>query len=181
MVTPHVDRDRERKLLEKARFLRDGISGDRWEIVPDGHDLHIMVERENRETVRICTIHGDAFPDERDLIAGAPGLVFGLLAMVERAAARLRELAADAAKAEKKAKADNFGFQAKSLCEKRGFWRFLEANTPGGAITSALAAETRLKSTLAISSKGDLNSDPEKREAFRQLRARYYDAQRAAP
>lgn len=175
---PVFDRERERQVLDKLRYISDRLAGDQWDMEADQDGIHVFSTRSSGEQVKILTIHHEATVDEQDLVAGALDHLFLFLGFVGRAVARVKELQAELDKLIGRKRADNFGFQAKALCEKQAFWRFLQTQGLDGVITSAVAAETRMKGMLGISSKAELNSDEAARSRFQKLRADFYKWQR---
>lgn len=177
-MTPLTDREKEKQKLDKLRGIADRLNGDVWSMDGGRDGIHVFTTRATGEEVRILTIHNEALPDEQELIGFALDHLFFFLGFVGRASRVVRELRAELDRFVGAKRAENFGFQAKSLCEKASFWRFLEAQGLDGAINSRQAAETRLKGMLAISSKSELNSDEAARKRFLALRANYYRWQR---
>lgn len=168
-----MSREEEGHRLRCLRAREDRMRDDEWVLDTDGRNHHLWVRRYSGEQVHVCTIHAEALEDERELIGHALGNIRFLLSLVERASQRIRALQGEEHRREAKARAENFGFLAKSLCETRAFWRFLEEKGPGGPVGSATAAETRLKGILAIQSKAELNSDSAKRQGFLDLRGEF--------
>ncbi|TCR01083.1 hypothetical protein [Neorhizobium sp. JUb45] len=169
-----IDREKEKRKLDKLRQIADRMAGDAWSIWSDEDGMHVVTVRATGEEVRILTLHPEATCDEQDLVAGALDHLFLFLGFFGRAAERVRELREQVANLAGRKKAENFGFMAKSLCEKIPFWRFLEGKAGGSAIASERAADTRMKFLLNIESKGQLNDDLEARARFLKLRADYY-------
>ncbi|UIK04889.1 hypothetical protein [Neorhizobium galegae] len=177
-ATTPADREKEKLKLIKLRDIAARVAGDVWDMEADQDGIHVISRRATGEQVKILTIHHEALPDEQDLVAGALDHLFFFLGFVGRAVQRVRELQAELDRLIGRKRAENYGFIAKSLCEKTSFWRFLETRGIDGVITSRIAAETRMKGLLNISSKAELNSDEAARKRFFHLRADYYTWQR---
>lgn len=177
---PLTDREKEKLKLEKLRDIAGRLAGDQWDMEVDEDGIHVITRRATGEEVKILTIHNEALPDEQELVAGALDHLFFFLGFVGRAVLRVRELQAELDKLIGRKHAENYGFIAKSLCERTAFWRFLETRGIDGVITSRVAAETRMKSLLSISSKSDLNKDEAARRRFFALRSDFYAWQRGA-
>ncbi|MCC2608370.1 hypothetical protein [Neorhizobium petrolearium] len=177
-LPPLTDREREKLKLDKLRGIADRLTGDQWNMEADEEGIHLFALRSTGEEVKILTMHHEALPDEQELVAGALDHLFFFLGFVGRAVQRVRELQAQLDGLIGKKRAENFGFQAKQLCENRRFWNFLESRGIEGLINSPLSAETRMKGMLGISSKAELNSDQAARGRFLKLRADFYRWQR---
>jgi hypothetical protein len=173
-----VDRDKEKRKLQHLQEIANRMAGDVWHMEADGDGIHLISQRATGEEVRILTLYPDASADEQDLVAGALDHLFLFLGFFGRAVEKVRELREQLARLTTKKRAENFGFQAKSLCEKTAFWRFLEGKGAGGRIASAQAADTRMKFLLNIKSKSELNDDLVARERFQKLRSDFYSWQR---
>lgn len=181
-ATASPDRDREKRQLYRLRGLRDGLEGLAWQIESSGNETFITAVRADGDVTKIATIHSDASPDEVDLFCGAVDSLRFTLTLIERAAARIRAMedasgmSRPAAPSQpEKRKADNSAaLSAKGLCSTSMFWRFLETKGAGGAVTSELAADTRLKFLLNITSKAELNALGPARDGFFKLRSEYY-------
>lgn len=169
-----MTREEEFRHLQQLRGCLDRLMGDDWQFDTHGRERWLFVQRATGEQVHVCTIHADALADEAELICRALPLLQMLDAMIARAADKIKAMGQQVQQQERKARAENFGFMAKGLCEKRDFWLFLDEISVGGKLASPQAADTRLKNILGIASKGDLNSDPAKRDQFLDLRRRFY-------
>lgn len=170
-----VDLDTEKRMLGRLIGFHDDLAGYAWSMESDDGGTHIVAYRDDGEVERIATIHAAARAEEMEVLCRALETLRFTLAMIGRAKAKIREMSAASPDAESRPKQQtNYGFMAKSLCEQRLFWRYLEHREPLGRIDNERAANTRLKGLLAIQSKADLNSDEKARAAFLSLRADYY-------
>lgn len=170
-----MDLEAERRMLGRLIGYHDDLNGYVWSMESDDGGTHIIAYREDGEVERIATIHKAARAEEIEVLCRALETLRFTLGMINRAKAKIREMISAGADAESRPQREtNYGFMAKSLCEKRLFWRFLEYREPLGRIESERAADTRLKGLLAIQSKADLNRDEKARAAFLSLRADYY-------
>lgn len=172
-MTTAIDRAEEKRHLERLTGYRDMLRAYVWTVEIDDDGMHIVAQR-GGEAVRIATIHRAATPDEVDVLCRALDTLRFCLGLIERALAFTAGLRKERERAENKAKADNLGFSAKGLCEQVDFRRFLEGLDDLGPVPNAQAADTRLKSLLAIQSKGEINRDERARAAFLDLRRRFY-------
>ncbi len=177
-MPPLTDKEKELNKLQQLRGIADRLQGDQWNMEADRDGIHLFALRSTGEEVKILTLHHEALPDEQELIAGALDNLFFFLGFIGRAVQRVRELRAELDRLLGSKREENFGFQAKQLCENRRFWGFLEAQGLSGAIGSPLAAETRMKGMLRIASKAELNADEDARKRFQRLRADFYRWQR---
>ncbi|SMD18200.1 hypothetical protein [Rhizobium sp. RU36D] len=162
------DREQERRRLRQLRQYREALAGFTWEVEADSSGTHLMAWRKSGDLDRVATIHPCASPDEIEVLCRALETLGFALDLIDRAAARIRELAPKPQPAEKP-KRDNLGFTAKSLCEQPLFRRFLETRGDG-SVPDADAADARLKELLKIKSKGEIDRDPAVKAAFQQLR-----------
>ncbi|KKX28243.1 hypothetical protein [Rhizobium sp. LC145] len=170
-----LDRDQEKRVLEKLRGILDRTQGDQWMVEAAPGEMHLVARRATGESTRILTLHAaDALVDEIDLVCGALDHLRMFIGFFDRAAAKVRQLGAEVERQTARKREANLGFQAKKLCENAAFRRFLELKGPGGPVHDAQAADTRLKGLLAISSKSELNVDERAGTAFRALRADFY-------
>lgn len=163
----------EKLWLDRLRADLARVEGDTWTIEADREGMRIHAVRTSGETELIATIWPAALPAEQELIANALDGFRRASDMLARAASKVRALQGDAAGKAEQAKRANIGFQAKALCERADFRRFLETQGVGGPVRDERAADTRLKSLLAISSKAELNSDDGARRRFEALRANF--------
>ena len=166
-------REAERQKLLRLRGIAAQLEGDVWTLEASDGRTRIISKRSTGERELLCTIHADVLPHEYELISGIFDLLPFFLGLQDRAAGKVRELLAaldGKAKAERRG---DFAALAAMLCQKASFHRFLEIKGAGGPITSAQAADTRLKGLLAIDSKKRLNADTEAQARFKVLRGDY--------
>ncbi|RYD21040.1 MAG: hypothetical protein EOP69_01485, partial [Spirochaetia bacterium] len=70
-MSEQIDREKEKRTLDRLRQIADRMSGDVWKMEADVDGIHVITTRSTGEEVRILTIHPEALPDEQDLVAGA--------------------------------------------------------------------------------------------------------------
>lgn len=174
------DREAEKKTVDRLRQIADRMAGDTWHMEADENGIHLISVRATGEEVRILTLHHEASSDEQILVAGALDHLFLFLGFFGRAVDKVIELREQVKSLIARRRSENFGFQAKSLCDQIAFWRFLEGKGAGGRIASAQAADTRMKFLINIKSKSELNSDLAARERFQKLRSDFLDWKRGA-
>lgn len=150
-----AEREREKTRLALYRDLAERLAGDSWGLEVEGGETRVVSQRSTGESVCLCTIHADALGHEYELISGADGLLSLFLTLQDRAAAKVRALAAELEQGRRKN--TPLAARAAMLCQDERFQRFLETRGAGGAVRDKQAADTRLKSLLAISSKTELN------------------------
>jgi hypothetical protein len=166
-------KDRERVAINRLRAVADRRFGDVWTVEDRGGALRVIVRRSTGEDAHVATIHADALDDERDLMCGALGNLLLFLRLFDRAANTVRDLNRQLERGRAKENQKNYSAQASMLLSDRVFQRFLEGKGAGGPVRDKGAADTRLKSLLAISSKSQINTVERARAAFLALRGEF--------
>lgn len=169
-MTPS-EKDQERAAIARYGGIADRLAGDVWGIEADGGPLRLTSRRSSGEVVTLCTIGFDCLAHEQDLICSGFEILLMLLDFKRRAAATIHELQGRLDQRERRAKASDYAAQAAMLLDNPTFRRFLEGKGAGGPVRDKQAADTRLKSVLAIRSKSEINNDDRARRAFLSLRA----------
>lgn len=153
------DRQAEEKKVERLRYLVDRLAGDKWVVETDKDLVHLVAFRHMDEAFIIATFHPDALAHEIELVALGLDVARLLLDVGDRAGRIIAALRRTLGRNERKAAEKNYAANAAISVKEPSFWRFLEANTAGGPVRTATAADTRLKSVLSIKSKNQLNDD----------------------
>ena len=171
-MTTLVDpaRAREKKAVDRLRYLSARMEGDVWAFEPRGNNLAVIARRSTGDEALICTLHADALPDERDLICGAAENLAFFLGLLDRASSAVRDLRKQVGAQQAAAVRKKYAAQAAILLSDRTFQRFLEIKGAGGPVRDKTQADTRLKSILAISSKKEIDNDPRAQAAFLHFR-----------
>lgn len=171
-MTTLVDpaRAREKKAVDRLRYLSARVQGDVWAFEPRGNNIAVIARRSTGDEALICTLHADALPDERDLICGAAENLAFFLGLLERASSAVRDLRKQVEAQQADAVRKKYAAQAAMLLSDRTFQRFLEIKGAGGPVRDKAQADTRLKSILAISSKKEIDNDPRAQAAFLHFR-----------
>ena len=151
----HSDREQEKARLALYRDLAARLKGDSWGLEVEAGVTRIVSQRSTGETACICTVHADALAHEYELLCGGPDLLWFFLPLQDRAVVKERELAAELERGRRRD--TPLASRAAMLCQDERFQRFLESRGAGGPVRDKQAADTRLKSLLAISSKTELN------------------------
>jgi hypothetical protein len=149
----------EKRELERLKGLADRLRGDRWTVERDDAGTYLISIRATGETAILATFHDEILRHEMDLIASAVSLLFRFFNMFDRACAKVRQLESLLDRREADKRNGDYTTQASILLSDLSFWRFLETRGAGGPVRDKVAADTRLKSVLAIQSKKQLNSD----------------------
>ncbi|MFB2562446.1 hypothetical protein [Rhizobium sp. IMFF44] len=181
MNAPTPNRDREKAKVDRLRDIADRLAGDVWHVDADGDRVRLVTRRSTGEDALLLTLHGDALQDEVDLITGALDHLFLFLGLRSRAVETVQSLRAEIERMRRKTAEKDYAAQASMLLSDRGFQRFLESRGAGGQVRDKTAADTRLKSLLAIRSKREINTDDRARQAFLQLRGDYDLWKRGGP
>lgn len=168
-----ANHDREKAKLARLADIADRLAGDVWHVDADGDKIRLISRRSTGEEALLLTLHSDALQDEVDLITGAVDHLFLFLGLRSRAVETVRSLRAEIERMKRKATEKDFAAQASMLLSDRSFQRFLETRGIGGSVRDKTAADTRLKSLIAIRSKREINTDERARKAFLQLRGDY--------
>lgn len=159
----------EKEMVEQLRNIADRLAGDRWVIEEDDGGKHLIAMRSTGDAVILATFHPDALRWEIELVGRALDLVRIFISVGDRAGKKIAALKQQLGiQAEKERKGD-YTTQASILISDRLFWRFLETKGVGGPVRDATAADTRLKSLLAIKSKKELNKDARAKSAWLSL------------
>lgn len=175
-MMPLVDpaRAREKKAVERLRYLSARMEGDVWVSEPRGNNIAVIARRSTGDEALVCTLHADALPDERDLICGAPETLVFFLGLLDRASNAVRDLRKEVEALQAAAVKKTLSQDAGMLLCDRAFQRFLEIKGAGGPVRDKGQADTRLKSILAISSKKEIDNDPRAQAAFLHFRKDFY-------
>lgn len=167
------DHQAEQKKVERVRYLADRLAGDQWVVETDDDRVHLVAFRHMDEATIIATFSKDALSHEIELVALGLDVARMLLDVGERASKIIAALRRAMGREERKAREKNYAANAAITVKEPSFWRFLEANTAGGLVRTATAADTRLKSVLAIKSKNQLNDDAQAAGRWLDLRRAY--------
>lgn len=149
----------EKKELERLSGLADRLRGDHWTVERDDAGTYLISIRASGETAILATFHDEILRHEMELVSSAVSLLFRFLNMFERARAKVRQLESLLDRREADKRNGDYTTQASILLSDPSFWRFLATRGAGGPVRDKVAADTRLKSVLAIQSKKQLNSD----------------------
>ncbi|CZT36154.1 hypothetical protein [Rhizobium sp. 9140] len=173
MTGPLSDRDREKARLVRHRDIAMRCEGDAWLMEADSGGVTLITQRSSGESVAIARITLDALPDEIELLSAALDTVRFYGPLVLRAADTvLRLQGIERQKADDQRRRDP-AQRAAILCGDVRFHRFLEMRSGLGPVPDKAAADTRLKSLLAISSKTELRDDADALARFRKLDSDY--------
>lgn len=164
--------EQDKASLARLADMAERLHGDRWGMVAD-EAMCVTTRRATGEEVVLCTFTVDALPDEIDLIAGALDDLRLFLRSRSRAAKQFRDMQRQLGREERRLREGDFAANAAMLCNDRPFQRFLEGATAGGPVRDSRAADTRLKSVLAITSKRQLNEDAGAQGRWLALRGDY--------
>lgn len=167
------DKEAENTAIRHLGVLADRLSGDRWMIESDDAGTYLISYRANGESVVVATFHKEASRAERELVAEALPLLLRFFDMFNRARSKIAELQALLGRSTEKNREGDYTTQASILTSDRLFWRFLETRGAGGPVRDKTAADTRLKSVLAIQSKKQLNENDAAKRAWLELHADY--------
>jgi hypothetical protein len=170
---PDPKRAREKVAINRLRAIAERRTGDIWTVEDRGGALRVIVRRSTGDDAHVATIHLGALDDERDLMCGALGNLLLFLRLFDRAATTVRDLRGKLERGQAQANKKNYSAQAAMLLSDRAFQRFLEGKGAGGPVRDNGAADTRLKSLLAISSKSQINTVERARAAFLALRGEF--------
>ncbi|NTJ46535.1 hypothetical protein G6K93_05845 [Agrobacterium rhizogenes] len=175
MNAPQTDRDREKVKLARLSDIADRLAGDVWHVDADDDRIRLVSRRSTGEEALLLTLHGDALHDEIEIIAGALDHLFLFLGLRSRAVETVQALRTEIERMKRKTDSDDLTRTVSIMLSWRTFQRFLETRGAGGPVRDKAAADTRLKSVLAIDSKKLLNTDERAKQACLQL-LRDYDA-----
>ena len=168
-----MDREQELRRINRLIGIAERCKGDAWTIRAQDRRVDVITRRASGEDAVICTIFADALPDEVELISGALENAAMLLDLRTRAIATVKDLRRQLGQPAETVRDKNYSAQASILLPLRSFQRFLEAKGAGGPVRDELAADTRLKSLLAIKSKKELNESAKAQAAWLSLFADY--------
>ncbi|WP_236764479.1 hypothetical protein [Agrobacterium tumefaciens] len=125
----------------------------------DNERVHLVAFRHMDEATIIATFSKDALSHEIELVALGLEVARLLLDVGERAGKIIAALRRALGHEDRKEREKNYAANAAITVKEASFWRFLEVRTTGGPVRTETAADTRLKSVLAITSKKQLNED----------------------
>jgi hypothetical protein len=181
-VAARSERQRQRDILKNLWDIRVQLEADVWEIETTGDFTALVARRSSGEEVEICRFSRRALPDEIRLIAGGVRNLCMSLDLIQRAAARVRQLEGQMQQLQQQLvdKPKDYAANAAILCQGELFHRFLEIKSDGEIIADRQAADARMKDLLAIKSKTEINKDERAREAFLSLRAEFNAWKRGA-
>ncbi len=166
-----IEREKQREAdkvrLVRLRAMAAQLAGDMWTLEASDGRTRVVTRRSTGERELLCTVHADALPHEYELITGAFDLLVLFLDLQDRAAAKVRDLMADLERTRRKE--TPISSKAAMLCQDDRFQRFLEGKGAGGPVPDKQAADTRLKSLLAISSKTQLDEPGEAQKQYFRL------------
>ncbi|AXV16470.1 hypothetical protein CYG48_12700 [Neorhizobium sp. SOG26] len=158
-------------LLPEIRLNLETI-GPEWAEsydVKSGSSQVCDVNVKTGEVYPLVTIHKSCPSDAREIIRKVPTYLRALLLLREEAVREYRKLASAPAKSEK---APDYAAECGMRCNDPMFRRFLTEQH--GLETSDLErVATRVRSMLAVSSRAELNSDPEAAARWISLRAEF--------
>jgi hypothetical protein len=178
----------ENRKLRNLFALSDRIAGDVWSCETDRNSRWIEVRRAMGGQGVVLDFTRDATRDDVEMVTDALDNLTFLLALVARAAAKVREQAGEieelkaqlahiSATAEAPAEASttppNYSAQAAILLGKPAFWRFLTEQRQGEIVDDKDSADAVLKALLGITSKKQLNIDDGARSRWRDLAAEF--------
>lgn len=167
------DHQAEQKKVERVRYLADRLAGDQWVVETDDDRVHLVAFRHMDEATIIATFHKDALAHEIELVALGLDVARMLLDVGDRAKRIIAALRRALGREERRASEKNYSANAAITVKEASFWRFLEVTTTGGPVRTETAADTRLKSVLAITSKKQLNEDARAAGRWLSLRRDY--------
>ncbi|MBA8801526.1 hypothetical protein FHW77_005282 [Agrobacterium sp. RC10-4-1] len=167
------DHQAEQKKVDRVRYLADRLAGDQWVVETDNERVHLVAFRHMDEATIIATFSKDALSHEIELVALGLDVARLLLDVGERAGKIIAALRRALGREDRKEREKNYAANAAITAKEPSFWRFLEATTAGGQVRTQTAADTRLKSVLAISSKNQLNEDTQAARRWLDLRRAY--------
>jgi hypothetical protein len=178
----------ENRKLKNLFALSDRIAGDVWQFESDRNSRWIEVRRAMGGQCVVLDFTRDATRDDIELVTDALDNLTFLLALVARAAARVREQAAeidslkgrlaslqgaaDAPQGDPKKPPDHAA-QASILLAKPAFWRFLAEKRDGEVVDDRDTADAALKALIGIASKKEINADDGARARWRDLAAEF--------
>jgi len=153
------DHQAEQRKVDRVRYLGDRLAGDQWVVETDNDRVHLVAFRHMDEATIIATFSKDALSHEIELVALGLDVARLLLDVGERASKIIAALRRALGHEERKEREKNYAANAA-----------ITAKEPVGTQT---AADTRLKSVLAISSKNQLNEDTQAARRWLDLRRAY--------
>lgn len=166
-------RQEEQQKIDRLRYLADRLKGDQWVVENNDDVLTLISFRYLDEGAVLATFHREALPHEIEVVGLGLEIARTLLDVGDRAGKIIKRLRDELGQVDRQAAAKNYMANAAMTLKDGSFWRFLEATTAGGPVRSETAAETRMKSVLKITSKTDLNKDPEAARRWVGLRRDY--------
>ncbi|RKD61537.1 hypothetical protein [Rhizobium sp. WW_1] len=174
-VAARSERQRQKDILNNLWDIHVQLEADVWEIETRGDFTALVARRSSGQEVEICRFSRRALPDEIRLIAGGVRNLCVSLDLIQRAAARVRQLESEVQQLQKQLadKPKDYAANAAILCQGELFHRFLEVKSDGEVIADKQAADARMKELLTIKSKKEINNDERAREAFLSLRAEF--------
>lgn len=170
-AAPSLERDKAK--LEQLAEIARRMEGDWWGMEADGETIKLVARRSTGEDVTLGHFSTDALPDEIELICGAFDLLLLLMRTRARAREEFRELRRQLGQEEKRLREGDFAANAAMHCGERPFQRFLEEASQCGPVRDKLAADTRLKGLLNITSKKQINEDAAAQGRWIAFRGRY--------
>ncbi len=170
-AAPSIERDRA--AFARLADIAERMQGHQWGMSSDGERVHLTTTRGGGEEVTIGTFTAEALSDEIDLIAGALDDLFCFIRLRARAVEEFRELRRQIVSGGTALREGDFAANAAMLCAERPFQRFLEERGEGGPVRDKDAADARLKALLNITSKRQLNDEPDAQARWVSLRGDY--------
>jgi hypothetical protein len=171
----------ENRKLRALYALADRVAGDVWSYESERASAWIEVRRAMGGQAVVLDFTREASRDDIALVTEAIDNLTFLLALVARAAAKVREQAAAieqlqaelAALREAPDKPPNYTAQASMLLANGRFQLFLAEKQGGEVVDSKETADAALKALLGIESKKEINADDGARRRWLDLRAEF--------
>jgi hypothetical protein len=176
-----VDLETARKVLPLARELSGLISDDYAESFDTkaGRAEICIHDRLTGEIIPIAALLPEASYDDRRFIASAPTIMRGLLCLLDEAFAVIRRQShGDRPQGRQSRKASinepkDFAAECAMKCGEQSFRRYLIERHDLTDAGDSLRVESRVRSILAVSSRRELNTDPNAAARWKSLRADY--------
>jgi hypothetical protein len=170
MTQPTLDQDKAR--LAKLGEMAESLAFDEWGIMAKDGRTIVTTRRHTGEDVVLFQMSPDALSEEIEIASSALEILRLLFRTRGRSVAAIRDLQRQLGRDPKRRDGD-FAANAAMLTDDRRFQRFLESKGAGGPVRDKTAADTRMKSLLAIKSKTELNHDARAQAAWIALRTDY--------
>lgn len=161
--------------LNQIRQRHAALDRAAWLFSDDG--VSKMLESRGRDgsIVRIATFTGTSTLDEQMFAAAAPDDMGFLLGLVDRAVAKER----DRKRAAEPAQAKDYAAEIAMKCQEPAFKAFLIEKHRLEDKTTDERVVSRVRSMLAVTSRRDVNTDPEALKRWTALRVDFENWKRA--